>query len=118
MIPLEASLLRMYVNAGIRWHGRPLYQVVVEIARTTHMAGASVFLVDLSYGTHHRIHDAKSEYTFVDIPVVIEIVDAPDRVEALLAELGSILDQGLATVEPVKVIHYGHHVEPSEPGTA
>ena len=108
MIPPEASLLRIYLNASDRWRHRPLYQAVVEKARAMDLAGASVFGVDLSFGAHRRLRDAQSEYTSFDIPVVIEIVDAPDRVDALLAELGAMVPEGLATVRPVRVVRYAH----------
>jgi PII-like signaling protein len=109
MIPADARLLRLYVNGSLRWQGKPLYQAVVETARTMHLAGASVFLVDLSFGTHRRLRDAKSEYAFVDIPVVIEIVDAAGRVAELLDRLGPMVQDAFATVEPVRVVRYAHH---------
>ena len=115
MIPPEASLLRISINGSVRWRGKPLYRAVVETAREMHLAGASVFLVDLSYDAHRRLHDSRSEYSFVDIPVVIEIIDAPDRVEALLARLHPMVAEGFATVEPVRVIRYAHHEDRPEP---
>jgi PII-like signaling protein len=116
MIPGEASLLRLYINGSLRWQGKPLYQAVVETARALHLAGASVFLVDLSYGQHRRLRDAKSEYLFVDIPVVVEVVDAPDRVDELLDRLRPMLAGAFATVEPVRVVRYAPHGARPEPG--
>lgn len=109
MIPPDAHLLCLYLNASHRWHGKPLYQAAVEAARSLHLAGASVFLVDMSYGAHRRLRDAKSEYLFVDVPVVIDIIDAPDRIEVMLSELGEMVADGLTTVEPVRVVSYTHH---------
>jgi PII-like signaling protein len=109
MIPPDAVLLRLYLNASHRWQGKPLYRAVVEAARALPVAGASVFLVDLSYGSHRRLRDAKSEYIFVDIPVVIEVVDASDRIDALVAELNTKVGDGLTTAEAVRVIRYTHH---------
>jgi CrcB protein len=108
-IPEPSSLLRLYVNASERHEGRPLYEVVVARARALDMAGASVFLVDLSFGAHRRFRDARSEYNAVAIPVVIEVVDAPKRIEALLGEIGPMVSAGLMTIEPARVLHYGHH---------
>jgi PII-like signaling protein len=118
MIPAEASLLRLILNASDRWHGKSLYRAIVETARSLHMAVASVFLVDRSYGAHRRLRDVKSEYLFVDIPVIVEIVDAPGRIDALLAEVGPMLQGGLVTVEPVRVIRYTHHQGKAGPDTA
>jgi PII-like signaling protein len=100
----EARLLRLYVNASERWRGQPLYRAIVATARDLKMAGASVFLVDLSFGARRRLRDARSEYLAVDLPVVIEIVDAPERVAALLTELAPILADGLTTVQDVQVM--------------
>jgi PII-like signaling protein len=118
MIPTEASLLRLYLDASDRWHGRPLFEAVVAAARARPMAGASVFPVDLSYGTHRQIHDALSEYRFAHLPVVIEVVDAPDRVDALTADLVPMVAEGLATVEPVRVIRYADHGAQPRPATS
>jgi PII-like signaling protein len=108
MIPTEARLLRIYVDAHDRWQGRPLYEAIVSRARAADVAGASVFPVEMSYGSHRRIHDAASEYGFVDLPVVIEVVDAPERIDALLTELGAMIAGVVATVQPVRVVRYAH----------
>jgi PII-like signaling protein len=99
--------VRLHVNGSARRQGRPLYQAVVESARARHLAGASVFLVDLSFGARRRLRDARSEYGFVDIPVVIEVVDAPERIEPWLGQLATMVAEGFATVEPVRVLRYG-----------
>jgi PII-like signaling protein len=62
----------------------------------------------MSYGSHRRIHDAASEYGFVDLPVVIEVIDAPERIDALLAGLGAMIAGAVATVQPVRVVRYVH----------
>ena len=111
MIPAEASLLCLYLNASHRWQGKPLYRAAVETARALPVAGASVFLVDLSYGAQHQLRDAKSEYAFVDIPVMVEVVDTPERIDDLVAGLTPMIVGGLATVEPVRVVRYAHHGE-------
>jgi PII-like signaling protein len=67
------------------------------------MAGASVFLVEVSYGAHHSLHDASSEYGSFEIPVIIELVDAIERVEQFLCELRSMVTEGLIAIRPVRV---------------
>jgi PII-like signaling protein len=108
MIPVGARLLRIYLNVNERWHGTPLYRAVVEKARALKLAGASVFPVELSYGAHRQLHDAKSDYTSYDIPVVIEIVDAPEKVEALRDELDVMVGEGLVVWAPAQVACYTH----------
>jgi PII-like signaling protein len=116
MIPPEASLLRIYLNANDRWHHRSLYQAVVEKARAMDLAGASVFGVELSFGANQQLRDAKSEYRFVDIPVVVEVVDAPERIEALLLELSTMIGEGLVTISPVRVVRYAHPTDRGSSG--
>ena len=105
-IPSEACLLRVYLNASDRLHGKAVYRIVVETARGMHLAGASVFLVDFSYGAHRQLHDAKSDYLSFHIPVVVEIVDASDRVEELLEKLEPMIVEGLVVTRPVRLIRY------------
>jgi PII-like signaling protein len=109
MIPSDATLLSLNLNACHHWKGKPVYRAVVETARTRQIAGASVFLVDLSYGEHRSFRDVNSEYLSFDIPVVVEVIDTPDRIAALTVELGPMLTDGLITEEPVRIIHYSQH---------
>jgi uncharacterized protein len=107
-IPPDASLLRIFVNSNDRYQGKALYQAIVEMARADGMAGVSVFPVLVGVGTHHRLHDSSSDYEFAEMPVVVELVDGPDRASAFLAKIGTILVEGLATVQSVRVIRYAH----------
>ena len=115
-IPPEATLLRVYLNASDRLHGKAVYKVVVEAARAMHLAGASVFLVDFSYGAHKRIRDAKSDYLSFDIPVVVEIVDSVENVGKMLIELESMIVEGLVVTRPVRVIRYAGRSHPEKDG--
>jgi PII-like signaling protein len=114
MIPTDATLLRMYLNGSDRWHGKPLYRAVVEAARSRHLAGVSVFLVDLCYGAHRQIHDAKSEYSSFAIPVVLDFVDATAKLDAFLVEVDSMVSEGLVVLRPVRVVCYAGTSEPSQ----
>ena len=84
-------------------------------ARANHLAGASVFLVDFSYGVHKRIRDAKSDYLSFDIPVVVEAVDRGAIFGKLQIALESMIAEGFAVTRPVQVRHYAGQ---SIPGTA
>jgi PII-like signaling protein len=71
-----------------------------------HLAGASVFLVDFSYGVHKRIRDARSEYSSFEIPVAVEIIDAPEKIEQLLVSIDPVIEEGLVVRRPARVVHY------------
>ncbi len=111
MIPPEASLLRVYTKAIEKCHGVPLYRAIVEAARSRHMAGASVFPVELGYGTHRQLHDIASEYASFEIPIIVEIVDAAERIAELVAELETMVSEGLVVVSPASVRRYTHGSE-------
>jgi PII-like signaling protein len=111
MIPHEAALLRVYLNANDKYHRLELYCAVVEAARRFPLAGASVFAVELGYGAHRQIHDAASEYSSFEIPIVIELIDATDKLKQFAADLQSMIGEGLAVLRPVFMVRYTHGLE-------
>ena len=108
-LPEEAELLRVFIGDGDRYHHKPLYEAIVEAARERHLAGATVLRGYLGYGAHSRIHTAKILRLSEDLPVVVEIVDEPEKIEAFLPVLDEMMAEGMVTVEPVRVITYRHH---------
>lgn len=107
-LPSEAQLLRIFIGESDRHAGRPLYELIVQRARERGMAGATVLRGMLGFGAHSRMHTAKILRLSEDLPIVIEIVDRPDRIEAFLPELDGMIQEGLVTLETVKVIAYRH----------
>ena len=107
-LPSEAELLRVFVGESDRWGGRPLYEVIVEEARRRGMAGATVLRGTLGFGANSRIHTAKILRLSEDLPIVVEIVDRPDRVAEFLPDLERMIGEGLVTLEKVRVIAYRH----------
>jgi PII-like signaling protein len=107
-LPEEAELLRIFVGESDKHHGRPIYEAIVEEARRKGLAGATVLRATLGFGAHSRIHTAKILRLSEDLPMVIEIVDKPDRIAAFLPDLDQLMDEGLVTLENVRVITYRH----------
>ena len=83
--------------------------MIVESARRRGMAGATVLHGVLGFGAHSRIHTAKILRLSEDLPVLIEIVDKPERIEEFLPELDAMIEEGLITLEKVRVIAYRHN---------
>ena len=108
-LPSEALLLRIFIGESDKVHGKPLYEVIVEEARRRGMAGATVLRGFLGFGASSRIHTAKVLRLSEDLPVVVEIVDAEERIEAFLPELDQMIDEGLVTLEKVRIIAYRHN---------
>ena len=107
-LPHEAELLRIFIGESDKWHGRPLYEVIVEEARKRNMAGATVLRGVLGFGADSRMHTAKILRLSEDLPMVVEIVDKPERIAELLPLLDTMIDEGLVTLEKVRVIAYRH----------
>lgn len=105
-IPTDGKLLRIFVGEADRWHGAPLYQAIVEDARKRGLAGATVWKGFVGFGAHSRLHTASILRLSTDLPIVIEIVDAADKIEAFLPHLDEMVKEGLVTVERVEVILY------------
>jgi PII-like signaling protein len=104
----EAKLLRVFIGESDKFEGRPLYQVIVERARQRELAGATVLRGYLGYGANSRIKSARIMRLSEDLPMVIEIVDEPERIAAFAAELDGMIEEGLVTMEKVEVIIYRH----------
>jgi hypothetical protein len=106
-IPKEASLLRIYLGESERSGGHPAYEAIVLAARESHLAGATVLRGPMGFGHSSRLHSAKILDLSEDLPLIVEIVDDSEKIEAFLPRLGAMIGSGLVTVEKVRVIQYG-----------
>ena len=106
-LPKDAMLLRIFTGESEKYEHQPLYEAVVMKARELHLAGATVLRGPLGFGHSSRIHTAKILRLSDDLPVVIEIVDTPEKIEAFLPILDGMVTSGLVTLEKVQVLQYG-----------
>jgi uncharacterized protein len=102
----DGVLLRIFVGESDTWHGRPLYEEIVGRARERGLAGATVLRGIEGFGAHSRIHTSRILRLSADLPVVIEIVDEAERIEAVLPAFEELISEGLITLERVRVIAY------------
>ena len=105
-IPRDAMLARIFIGESDRHEHHPLYEAIVLKAREAGLAGATVLRGPMGFGAASRIHTAKILRLSMDLPMVIEIVDTEEKVNALLPFLDEMMGGGLVTLENVKVIHY------------
>jgi uncharacterized protein len=105
-IPNDAVLLRIFIGESDRFEGKPLYEAVVLKAREMHLAGATVLRGPMGYGRSSHLHTAKILRLSEDLPLVIEIVDAEDKINSFLPVLDGMMGHGLITQEKVKVYRY------------
>jgi len=106
MLPRDGHLLRIFIGESDRYEGVPLYEWLVGRARQRGLAGATVLRGLAGFGAHSRLHTAKILRLSTDLPIVVEIVDAIDKIEAFLPEVDAAVGEGLATVERVEVRFY------------
>jgi uncharacterized protein len=107
-IPQEAVLLRIFIGEDDKFERLPLYEAIVLKARDMHLAGATVLRGPLGFGHSSRLHTTKILRLSQDLPLVIEIVDAKEKLDAFLPELDRMMSSGLVTLEKVQVLQYGH----------
>jgi PII-like signaling protein len=105
-IPSEAVLLRIFIGESDKWGHQSLYEAIVLKARELHLAGATVLRGPMGFGKASRLHTAKILRLSADLPLVIEIVDAEEKIQSFLPELGKMVGGGLVTLEKVTVLHY------------
>ena len=105
-IPQDAVLLRIFLGESDRWQHQPLYEAIVLAARAAHLAGATVLRGSMGFGKASRLHTSKILRLSEDLPLVIEIVDKEEKINAFLPTLAKMLGGGLVTMEKVKVLHY------------
>ena len=106
----DSKLLRIFIGELDKSHGKPLYEALVLAAKKNNIAGATVIRGILSYGASSRIHSAKLLDLSFDLPIVVEIVDHNDKVEAFLEVANKLIEEAgcgaLITLEKAEVIHY------------
>jgi hypothetical protein len=102
----QAQVLRIYLGELDKHGHRPLYEVIVEKARKRGLAGATVLRGVMGFGQSKRLQVARILRLSEDLPVVVQMVDKPERIEAFLPDLDDVIQQGLAVLEDVQATAY------------
>ncbi len=105
-LPRDSVLLRIFIGESDRHEGHPLHEAIVLKARELHLAGATVIRGAMGFGKSSRLHTTKILRLSVDLPLVIEIVDREEKINAFLPVLEGMMGGGMVTLEKVSVIHY------------
>ena len=106
MLPEEGYLLRIFIGESDRHDGKLLYEWIVLKAREAGLAGATVMRGMMGFGAHSRLHTFKIERLSQDLPIIVEIVDTRDKLESFLAVIDKEIEEGLATLEEIKIHFY------------
>jgi uncharacterized protein len=102
----ERTLMRIHIGERDKHHGRPLYQAIVQLLRERHYAGATVFRGIMGFGASARLRSDRVEVLSLDLPIVVEVIETEERIQAILPELDSMIGGGLITLERTHVIMY------------
>ena len=102
----EQTLMRIFVGESDRWQKRPLYEALVELFREEGFAGATVLKGAMGFGAKSIMHTDKLLRLSADLPVVIEVVESQERIDAILPRLDGMLRGGMITLEKARVIRY------------
>jgi len=105
----ERTLMRIHIGESDKWHGRALYDALVDLFRHEGLSGATVLRGVAGYGSTSRYHTDKILRLSQDLPIVVEVVEDSERVERLLPRLDEMIGGGLITLERVRVIFYRSH---------
>lgn len=106
VLPKDGHLLRIFIGESDRYQGMPLFEWIIREAKKQGLAGATVLRGLEGYGAHSRLHKARILRLSTDLPIVVEIVDSREKIEAFLPLIDSAIDEGLATIEKVEVRFY------------
>jgi PII-like signaling protein len=102
-------LLRMYLGESDQWHGKPLYQAIVERLRERGLAGVTVLRGIEGYGARQHVHTSRILSLSEDLPILIEAVDGEQEIRQVLPEMDEMIGDGLITLERVEVVAYRPH---------
>ena len=106
ILPREGHLLRIFIGESDRHDGMTLYEWIVRKAREQGLAGATVLRGLGGFGAHSRLHTAKVLRLSADLPIIIEIVDTIQKIEAFLPIIDGAVKEGMATLEKVDIRFY------------
>lgn len=105
-LPHDSILLRIFIGESDRHAGRPLHEAIVLKARELHLAGATVLRGGMGFGKSSRLHTNKILRLSADLPLVLEIVDSEEKIDAFLPVLEGMMGGGMVTLEKVRVLRY------------
>jgi PII-like signaling protein len=102
----ERTLMRIHIGESDKWHGKPLYEAIVEMLRKEKFSGVTVLRGVAGYGGSSIYHTDKILRLSQDLPIILEIVESTERIEQILPRLDEMVEGGLITLEKVRVILY------------
>ena len=109
----NGQMVRIFVGESDYWHGEPLYRAIVMKARELGLAGATVIRGSMGFGAASRVHASKLLDISTDLPILVELVDSAEQISLLLPFLDECVEEGMITIEAVKILKYSPGRAPS-----
>jgi uncharacterized protein len=110
----ERTLMRIHIGESDKYQGKPLYKAIIELLRQGQYAGATVFRAMTGFGASARVRTDRIEVLSLDLPIVVEVVETEEKIQAILPELDEMIGGGLITLERARVIMYRPGLPPGE----
>jgi uncharacterized protein len=111
----ERTLMRIFIGESDKFHGKPLYEAVIERLRQNGLAGATVLRGVAGFGASSTMHTDKVLRLSLDLPIIIEVVETEEAIQGALPDLDEMIGGGLITLERARVIMYRPgNVRPSQ----
>ena len=107
----EKVLMRIFIGEAKRYHHRPLYEALLDLFMSEGFAGATVLKGVAGFGAHRVYHTHKFLELSVDMPLVIEVVESQEKIDAIMPKLDEMIEGGMITLEKATVIYYSHKHE-------
>lgn len=101
-----AKWLRIYIGERDHWHGKPLYLAIVELFRREGLAGATVYRGLAGYGASGHLHTTRIVQLSIDLPIVIEAIDTPEKIAEVLPKIDEMVSEGLIILADCEVVAY------------
>jgi len=105
-VELDARRVTVFLNSTDQWHGRPLYSAIVSLCQEKGIAGATVSRCVEGYGAGRQLHTLRLLELSENLPVRIEIIDVPERIDLLLTALADMVGEGLVVVDDVHILRF------------
>lgn len=106
-LPRKGKRLRIFIGEAQEWQGKPLYRALVELAQQQGIAGATVFRGIEGFGPEHHLSTDRLPDIADNLPMIVEIVESEERLEALLPLLDRLVQRGMITTAPVEIVYGG-----------
>jgi PII-like signaling protein len=111
----KARLMRIYMGEADKWQGEPLHEAIVKRLRLMDIAGATVYRGILGYGAKGHTHKSGRLPFSHDLPIMISVVDAEEKLAKALSDIESMMQDGIIVLSDVDVIRLVHSRPAAEP---